>query len=240
MRDRRVLSALVVVACVVLGVVLVAQVRTTESLADRLDIEREEDLARILADLSTQSERFQNEITELRLTLFEFESSAEAGALARRNLERRLDDLAVLTGSVAVEGAGIVLDVADPEGVVTQDLLVDVIQELRDAGAEAIAVDGHRLVASSAVTTRDGALAIDRNPIAAPLRIAAIGVSDALIGGLEIPGGAMDALRARSGVTARLQARDQLTLPAADGSASFTFARPVSATEIDTDDEAAR
>lgn len=227
-RPRKLLLQIAVaLACALLGFLLVAQVRATESLGERLASEREEDLARILADLSAQSDRLQGEITDLRLLLFEFQSSAESEELALRSLRKRLDDLQILAGTVAAEAEGVVLEISDPAGQVTQDVLVDVIQELRDAGAEAIAVNDVRLVASSAFTTRNERLLVDGYPLDQPYRIAALGSSETLSKGLTIPGGAIDTLHALPQIEATIDPRAQLTVPARSEPVPFVFAEPV-------------
>lgn len=216
-----------VLACAVVGFLLVAQFRATENLGERLDIEREEDLAQILADLNTQSDRLQEEITSLRLTLLAFENSAETEELALRSLRRRLNELRILAGTVPVEGQGVRMTVEDPQAQVTQELLVDVVQELRDAGAEAIAVNDIRLVASSAFTTRNGRLVLDGAPLDAPIAVAAIGPSDTISKALAIPGGAIDSLQSRSDVTVRVESLELLTVPARPETAPFVFGEPV-------------
>jgi uncharacterized protein YlxW (UPF0749 family) len=215
------------VACAVLGFLMVAQVRATEQVGDRLAAERSEDLARILSELTTQSDRLQSEITDLRLTLVEFETSAEREELALRTLQRRHDDLRILTGTTPVEGDGVVLTLTDPNRVLRQDQLVDTIQELRDAGAEAIAVNDVRLVASSAFTTRNERLLVDRQPIDPPYRIAAIGPPDTIAQALAIYGGAIESLQARPGVTAVTETRADLVIPAVTEARPFIFGSPV-------------
>lgn len=228
--DRRlVLRVAVALACAVLGFLLVAQVRATEQVGDRLAAEREEDLARILSDLSGQSDRLQSEITDLRLTLLDFEGSAEREELALRTLQRRYDDLRILAGTVAVEGDGALFTITDPNRLVTQDLLVDAVQELRDAGAEAIAVNDVRLVASSAFTTRNDRVLLDRRPIDAPYRIAAIGHGDTIAKALAIPGGAIDTLQLVAGVAAEVEIRADLSVPAVSEPTSFVFGVPSAA-----------
>lgn len=223
------LRAAVALACALLGFLLVAQVRATENLGDRLGAEREEDLARILAELTAQSDELQAEITELRLTLLGFETSAESDELALASLQRRLDDLRILAGAVAVEGEGLQLTVEDPGGAVGQARIVDVIQELRDAGAEAIAINDLRLVASSAITTRNDRLLVDGIPIEQPIRVAAIGPGQTMATALEIRGGAVDTLTARAGVTVTVDVLDQLTLAARAEPVPFVFGEPVQA-----------
>ncbi len=224
-------------ACAVLGFLLVAQVRAAEGLGDRLAGEREEDLARILSDLSAQSDRLQGEITELRLTLALFESSAESEELALRSLQRRLDDLRILAGTVPAEGPGVQLTVDDPDGLVTQADLVDTVQELRDAGAEAIAVNSTRLIASSAFTTRNGRLLVDGQPLDSPIRLFAVGPAETMAKALGIPGGAIDTLQSSPGVTTTVESLAQLSVPARAEAQPFVFGRPVPAEERSPQDQ---
>lgn len=217
----------VAVACGLLGFFLIAQVRATETFPDRLEVEREEDLAQILSELSTQSESLQAEITDLRLTLFEFETSAEREELALRSLEQRFDDLRILTGVVPARGPGITFTIADPDLTVTQDLLVDAVQELRDAGAEALAVNGVRLVASSSFSTRNGRIVVDRQPVDPPFVLDAIGPSETLAGGLAIRGGSIDSLQLLPGVTATTEPRADIIVPAVAEPPVFVFGDPV-------------
>jgi len=225
---RHVLAqAAVALACALLGFLLVAQVRATENLGERLEGEREEDLAQILADLSAQTDRLQSEYTELQLTLLAFESTAENEALARRSLQRRLDELRILAGVVPAEGEGIMVTVTDPGRAVTQELMVDAIQELRDAGAEALAVNDVRLVASSAFVTRNGRLVVDGQPLDPPYRIAAVGPADTMAKALEIPGGAVDSLESVTGVSTTVEQRAQITVPARAEPVPFVFGDPV-------------
>lgn len=216
-----------ILACALLGFLLVAQFRATENLGERLDVEREEDLAQILADLSTQSDRLQEEITSLRLTLLAFENSAETEDLAVRSLRTRLNELRILAGVVPVEGQGVRMTVEDPQVQVTQELLVDTVQELRDAGAEAIAINDVRLIASSAFTTRNGRLVLDGMPLDAPIVITAVGPSDTIAKALAIPGGAIDSLQSRPEVTVRVESLEEVAVPARPESAPFVYGEPI-------------
>lgn len=223
-------TAAVAVACGLIGFLLVTQLRATETLGTQLEAEREEDLATILANLSAETDRLQSEFTDLRLTLLAFEESAERDQLAMRNLERRLQDYSVLAGVVAAEGEGIVLTIEDPGGDVGPEHLVDAVQELRDAGAEAIDVNGERLVVSSAFTVRNNRLLVDGTPITSPYRIAAIGPAETMARALAIPNGLVDSLeRAGEDVAATVDSRAQLTVPARSSPTPFVFAEPVPA-----------
>lgn len=217
-------------ACAVLGFLLVAQVRTNETVAERLATEREQDLAVILSDLTEQSDSLQAEITDLRLLLFEFESTVESEELALRNLEQRLDDLRILAGMVPAEGEGVALTVEDTAGEVTNEHLVDILHELRNAGAEALAVNDVRLVASSAFSMQDGRIVLDGQALQPPYRVTAVGPSDTMVSGLEIPGGVLDRLGSGDqlpGVSASVEELEQVAAPPRGEPAPFVFGEPV-------------
>lgn len=226
-RRSPLMRAGVAVACGLLGFLLVAQVRATESVEDRLQGEREEDLAQILSNLSAEADRLTLEITDLRLTLLAVQNEAEGEQVALQSLQRRLDDLRILAGVVAAEGEGIAFTIADPAGQVRQDLLVDTIQELRDAGAEAMAVNGIRLVVSSAFSVRRERLLLDGQPLTPPYRILAVGPGDTMAKALAIPGGAIDTLEARTEVQTTVEQLDHLTVPARPEASPFVFGEPV-------------
>lgn len=226
-RGPAVLRMATALACAALGFLLVTQLRATEDLGERLDIEREQDLAQILADLTAQGDRLQSEITDLRLTLLAFENSAETEELALESLRRRLGELQILAGTAAAQGEGVRLTVEDPGAQVNQEAMVDAVQELRDAGAEAIAVNDLRLIASSAFTTANGRLVLDGQPLDPPYRFVAIGPGETLAKALAIPGGAIDSLQARAQVTVRVDQLAQLRVPERAEPAPFVFGEPV-------------
>ncbi|MGH3664511.1 MAG: DUF881 domain-containing protein [Egibacteraceae bacterium] len=215
------------VACGLVGFLLVAQFHANEQLGQRLDIEREQDLAQLLSDLTTQGDRLQAEITDLRLTLLAFETSAERDELARASLRRRLQDLRILAGTAEATGLGLRLTVGDPNEAVTQELLVDVVQELRDGGAEAIAVNGTRLVASSAFSTRNGRLLLEGSPLQTPYTIVVVGPSDTIAKALSIPGGAIDSVEALPQVSATVEQLAEVTVPARGEPQPFVYGEPL-------------
>ena len=101
-------------------------------------------------------------------------------------------------GPLPATGPGIELTISDPQGKVGSDVLLDALQELRDAGAEAIevsTVDGPavRVVASTFAGRRptDG-VEVDGTPLTSPYRFRVIGESRTLASALDIPGGVLD------------------------------------------------
>lgn len=218
---------LAMAATAAVGFLLVSQLGSSERFSQRLEAESEQDLARILASLTDEADSLRDEISDLKLQLVDLRNSSRAGGTADRAAEEQRQALAVLAGTVAVTGPGMTLVIEDPEGAVGYDTLLDALQELRDAGAEALAVNGQRVGAASSLSERDGGVQLDGNPLAPPYRVTAIGQATTLEGGLKIPGGVLDTLDALRGVRAEVQRSAKLDLPPLTRAPAFRVARPV-------------
>lgn len=217
----------VMLAASAVGFVLVSRFGGGEDLETRLRTASEADLARILSGLTAEADLLRDEISTLRLQLRDLETSTERGAAAEQAAGSRLAALSVLAGTVPVEGPGIVLTVTDESDRLAYDRFVDIVQELRDAGAEAVAVNGLRVGAASSFAGQEGRLLLDGRPLKGPYRVEAIGSPETLEGGLEIPGGVMDTLSSIPEVTASLGRRSNLQLPALLRHPTFEVAEPV-------------
>ena len=218
---------LVLLVTGLVGFLLVSQLRGTERFRQRLENESEADLTRILASLTTEADSLQDEIASLRLQLLTLETSSERDETAAQTAEQQLRSLEVLSGAVPVAGPGVTVFVDDPRKAVGYDSLIDIVQELRDAGAEAVGVNDLRVGVASAFAERDGRIALDGVLLESPYTIEAIGQASTLDGGLKIPGGAVDALRALRGVEVRVERATALEIAALSRPPSFRVARPV-------------
>jgi uncharacterized protein YlxW (UPF0749 family) len=156
---------------------------------------RTEDLVQILDDLGARGDRLEAEsarLAELQRSL-EAGSTVEAAAEARR----RLEALQVLTGTTPVTGPGVTITITDPDGAIDAPLLLDAVQELRDAGAEAMQVGPARVVVDTWFADSEGGVVVNDQPVASPIRILAIGDPDTMSAALSIPGGLADSVRTR-------------------------------------------
>jgi uncharacterized protein YlxW (UPF0749 family) len=115
--------------------------------------------------------------------------------------------------------------IADPEGAFQFELLLDLVQELRDAGAEAIAVNGRRVGGTTAFSVRDGAVTVDGHAVGQPYDVVAIGDPATLEVGLKIPGGAIDTLDALQGTKITVERRSDMRVPL-ENPPDFKSARP--------------
>lgn len=219
-------AALAVVA-VLIGFLLAVQATRDPGLS-RLAAESPEDLTRILADLSEEADELTREVAALKVRLSRYRSSARTGQLTVRDARETLADLQVLAGLVPVRGPGVRITIDDPGGQVEWDAMLDLIQELRDAGAEAIAVGDRRVLASTWFGPATGGIAVAGETLSAPYQVAAIGRSEELAVAMSLPGGPLTVVDARPDVEIRVRAEDDLVLPAAAESPAFEHARAAS------------
>src|SRR3712207_1539917 len=127
-----------------------------------------------------------------------------------------LEAIGILNGSLPASGPGVRLTIQDPEGAVPPSVVLDAIQELRGAGAEAIEVDGVRVVVSSAVTGTPGALRIDGVPLDDPYEFLVVGPPAAMEVALNVSGGVVADV-GRVGGTATVRQVDDVTVQATVG-----------------------
>lgn len=167
----------------------VIQYRTKNS-ADLLTNARREDLVQILDNANAESKRLESEIAALQRTKEQLESGADSARVAQEEAAKRLAAAQIMAGTVGAQGRGITITIYDANQSVTAGILLDAIEELRDAGAEVIALNGTvRIVAASWFSSNGAALIADGQEITRPIRIDVIGDPQALEEACRFRGG---------------------------------------------------
>jgi uncharacterized protein YlxW (UPF0749 family) len=220
-------QAAIAVAVALVGFLLAVQLRTQQSLGQRLEVEREADLAQLLSDLGQRSDQVVEQIADLRVRLATQAGSAQQERVLLENARAQLAGLEVLLGLVPVRGPGVVVTISDPQGTVGPEVLLDAVQELRDAGAEAIEIDRRRVVAQTAFGGEAGDLRVGGRRVRAPYRVVAVGDPETLAEALRIPGGVVDAVTSRPGAAVRIVEGRRLLISSLHAPPRLTYARPV-------------
>jgi uncharacterized protein YlxW (UPF0749 family) len=197
--------------CVLVGFAVVVQVQSTKR-DTTFATARQDELAGILADLGQRSERLRGDIRDLEETKAELRRDAQGGA-ALEEARKRAATYGLLAGTLPAEGPGIQMTVADPRGGVRAGGLLDALEELRDAGAEVVQVNGVRAgVDTYFLDGRDGVQA-DGRPLRAPYTFLAIGDPHTMTTALNIPGGVVRTLRG-AGAAVSIAPRAKVTVSA--------------------------
>lgn len=221
-------QVIVAVLCASLGFALVAQVRSQRD--DGLTYARQSDLVGILDTLNQRSTRLADEIRQQEETLANLTNGADRTQTALQDAQLRARTLGILAGTAPATGPGIVLRIDDPSGSVSADIVLDVIEELRDAGAEAAQMSGItgtevRLVASSYIVDTDGGVGVDGVAMKAPYVITVIGDPHTLAAAMGIPGGVLETLRSKN-ASGTVDQHPSVTISALRALSSPQYARP--------------
>lgn len=207
-----------------LGFAIAAQVHQTS--IEGLEDLREDELIRILDTVDQDGNRLAQEIQKLQFSRDRLQSDTTSLTEAQQAAQQRLDSLAIMAGTVPARGPGIVLTIRDPQHGVTAPLLLDTLQELRDAGAEAVEINNVRVVANTYFTDGEGGISISGRSVSAPYVITAIGDGSTLASAMEIPGGVTESVRTVRG-EAVVDTKDDVTVSALQSVSEPQYARPV-------------
>lgn len=228
-RGRTVFGVLAVLLCLLLGVAIVTQVRQNES-GDALDTARPADLLVLLDSLRQREATLNTEVAELQRTLSELQASGTSDQAAIQNAQARLAALAILIGTIGATGPGVTITIGDPGPGVAPEAMLDVINELRAAGAEAIEIrdaqQAVRVGVDTWVVGAPGALTVDGKTLTPPYSVLAIGDPPTLAAAMNIPGGAVDSVK-RVGGTISVQQGDRVDITALRQPKPRQYAQPV-------------
>ena len=191
-------AALIGVLTLLLGFAIAVQVRANSS-GDALSGLREADLIGILDNQTDRADRLRQQIDDLRENLNQLKNAGDRSAAARKQAVAQSRALGILLGTLPATGPGVSVTVTDPEGKLTGEDLLDVVEELRGAGAEAIQFGSVRVTTSTSFVGSGGTVDVDGTQLTAPYRITAIGDSKTLDTALNIPGGVAATVRAAGG-----------------------------------------
>ena len=212
--------------CVILGIMLAVQFRTTRDSRAPLQYQRAE-------DLTQQLKKSEQERNELKKLVRDLRQTAGQAATAKE-----LETLKLGAGLLALQGKGVIVTVDDtksaplsgvknPNLYLTKDEdLLKVINELRAAGSEAISVNNQRLIASSEIRSAGAFISINNANLATPFEIKAIGDPATLENSLKMRGGVIETLQFW-GIRVTVEKKDNLLIPAFKGSLRFIHATPV-------------
>jgi uncharacterized protein YlxW (UPF0749 family) len=216
------------VLCAVLGFAMVTQLRHTAR-ADYSGL-RESELIELLDQLTRRTGELTAQNLALEAQREELESARGADQAAAEAASERLRVQGILSGTLPAEGPGVVLTVYDPTGRVTASSLYHVIEEMRNAGAEAMSVGDIRVTASTwvadGVQEGEGVIEVDGRPVFAPYEFRAIGNPETIEVALRIPGGALASIR-NAGGSETLERMTTLSVSAVATPPPFQFASPV-------------
>ncbi len=230
---RRFSSAAVMIAVLLalLGFTLAVQLKTT-STDSSLAAARQEDLVRILYDLEARENRLRQDISALEDSQRQLRSGEQGRQAALEEATRRADELGILAGTLPAQGPGLAVRFLAGSKPISAIRVLDAVQELRGAGAEAMQISGGdrasvRIVASTYfLDGENGSLIVDGRRLTGPFTITVIGDPSTMRTALNIPGGVVASV-AGDGGNVIVEDREVAEVSALHVPSTLEHARPV-------------
>jgi uncharacterized protein YlxW (UPF0749 family) len=228
-------GAMISVLLALLGFTLVVQLKTT-STDPTLAATREEDLVRISSDLDARERRLRQDIEALEESQRQLRSGAQGRQAALEEASRRADELGILAGTLPAVGPGLSVRFEGSDGsdgAIKPSRILDAVQELRGAGAEAMQISGSdgtavRIIASTFfVDAAGGGVSVDGRRLRGPYTILVIGDPATMRTALNIPGGVVASVR-EAGGNVTSEDREAVEVSQLHSPIKLDHARPVS------------
>jgi len=182
------------------------------------------ELSTLIETLTARNRELRSGLADIREQLRQYEVSGPQGQSALQVSREDLRRITAFAGLAAVDGQGIVMDV---DGDLDAIALNDIVNELRNAGAEAIAVDAIRITARSVAIEGPRSIEIDGVEVGEKFTLRAIGSPDGLLGAMERPGGIISQLELFIKATIQIRQVAAVELPASDLSLQPVVGEPV-------------
>lgn len=212
-----------------LGILISAQLQTQNRLASSLSQQSTTDLTIIVKNLTEKRQSLAQAIEEMESNIATYKASYVDNTELIHQLDADISRSEMVIGAVPVQGPGISVVITKNNAMLYRDLL-DIVNELWAAGAEAIAINDQRVTFNSniyyAEISHETYLTLDGELLRYPLTISAIGDPDTLDKGLSLPGGILDVV-ATLGVHPSITHMEELHLPAAEALPELRSGKPV-------------
>jgi len=203
------------------GVILGISALSTEESQSGVEAERAE-LVRQIQDRQAELDAMAGEVSSLQDQITDLSAAVDREVSTNQELTGRLEALSVASGTTSVTGPGVVVTVDDaPPGsgagtggtIIDRDLQL-LVNGLWEAGAEAVAINGHRLTALTPISFAGEAITVNFKSISPPYVVQAIGDPETLPARLlETDAGVTwTGLRTNLGMRFDVEERARLTL----------------------------
>ena len=205
------------------GLLLIGQLRSQARPTEISSLSAQE-LSQLIETLSNRNAELRTALSDQRDTLREYEAAGPVGQSAVDVSREDLRRITAFGGLAAVRGEGVSLQV---DGDLDAIALNDLLNELRNAGAEALAVDQIRITNRSVATQGPTSLLIDGQPVDRRFILRAIGSPEGLLSTIERPGGIIPQLEQFINASIVASESDDLELPATRIDLAPQVAQPV-------------
>lgn len=213
-----------------LSMMLAAQMKSTSDSKAVLEGKRESQLADDLVTLQRKYNDLKADYDEKLSVVEEYQNNSATNDRLTASMKAQIEQLSIISGTTDLKGEGIIVTLNDGTSLVDPELRSDtlvhdsdiltLVNELRAAGAEAISVNGQRIISTSSIRCVGPVIQVNYQKVAAPFEIKAIGNSQYLESALTIKNGVADLL-GQLGVGVNISRQNEIVIPKYEGTISM-------------------
>lgn len=226
---------IIFLSSLIIGIVLSAQLKVVNDMTGGTGTSREsKQLQKEYKDLREKRSSLEKELQELETKIGELKNSEIKENLIEEELKKDIEKYDLLAGYKEAKGSGIIVRFQEPESEGQENLLkynyeflLSIINKLNASGAEGIAINNERYVATTDVKLVADQLKVNDNPVFPPFEIRAIGNPDTLEATLNIRYGVLWDLRNRFKINANIEKSSEVLLPRYTKQMEFKYSKTV-------------
>ena len=232
-KEQLIISIIIGLMFLVLTLIIFMQFKTISYTdINALETMQESELRAELTAIKTKYTETMEQLKETTAMIKEYEETINTDKEAAVLLESELEKSRNLLGKNAVQGEGIIVTLTDVEvgkyGKITAADLIELVNELKAAGAEAISINGHRIVSTSYIIDLEPFIGINVSKReVSPYVVKAIGDITYLESGLSQKQYGYIDTKVNSGKNVTLEKSDNIYIEAYNGTLDFKYAKEV-------------
>ena len=224
-----------------IGLVLAVQISTTSG-SDQgglVPLAKLKGYEQALTEVRAEKEEALNQLMVLEKRLGELEDEKAKEDALMKGMVSDMEKYKSASGVQDVEGPGVSITIKDPlatdeyqpiedsEITYNYELLLSLVNKLKEAGAEAISINEQRIVNATEISLAGNNISINGRATAPPYTIKAIGNPGTLNGALTIRGGVVDEMRNNFDLTVNIKEEENIQIARYSGRINFIYAKPI-------------
>lgn len=234
MKGYKIQLALAVV-CIVLGIMLSIQFKTVKTGVGPVSENRARELASQLKKVKEERDNLLNIKNELEGKIRDYENQASTGSVSAKMLKTELDNARIMAGLEDVEGPGVIIILDDLKfseqigyPLISHADLLLIVNDLNAAGAEAISINGQRIISTTEIRQAGTHININTVAFPPPYEIKAIGDPKTLEGAMMMRGGVIEDIQ-KSDIAVNLTQHQSIQIARFNGIIEKKYSKVVKA-----------
>lgn len=235
--EKKKIAILLGIMCMLLTIGICVQIKTVNDSSTGVGrTQAENELRNSVLTWKERYEKLYEEQAEKEKELESLRTEVSKQDSESSNVSDELEKNNILLGYNEVSGPGLIITLKDANSstvvgnatdyIVHDGDLLEVVNALKNAGAEAISINGERIVNTTAITCAGNITKINGEKVGSPFEIKAIGLTEKLNGALTMPGGYLELLE-NDGVQVKVEEASEITIPKYEGVYNFQYAENV-------------